>query len=156
MSNYLDDYGVAEARREKILKRAVVGAIVLAAAGGLLYWQFKDFREEKQIKTFFELVRAKDYQSAYVMWGCTAEKPCRQYSFEKFMEDWGPKNSHGDVSSARMGSTRSCDDGIIQPLNIGDEEILLWVNRSDRVLSYAPWPVCTPRLPPGSTPSPTG
>ena len=47
MSNYLDDYGVRDARRELILKRAILALVVLAAVGGLLYWKFKDYREER-------------------------------------------------------------------------------------------------------------
>jgi hypothetical protein len=155
MSDYLDHYGVDEARRERFLKRAVVAVIVVAALGGLLYWKFKDYREERQITAFFELLRKQDYQAAYSMWGCTQQAPCQQYSFEKFMEDWGPGNSRGDLSSVRLGGTRSCPDGVIQTMTLGEEEIWLWVGRSDHILSYAPWPVCQPHLPPG-TDKPTG
>ena len=88
MSNYLDDYGVRDARRELILKRAILALVVLAAVGGLLYWKFKDYREERQIKTFLELLQKKDYHGAYALWGCTEQKPCPQYSLQKFMEDW--------------------------------------------------------------------
>ena len=155
MSSFLDDYGVRDARREIILKRIVIVVVVIACAAGLLYWEFRDYREERQIKAFFDLLQKQDYQAAYAMWGCTAEEPCRQYSFEKFMEDWGPRNTRGAVSSARLGSTHSCASGVIQTLSIGDEEILLWVNRSDHILSFAPWPVCTPHLPP-TTANPSG
>ncbi|MCW5979883.1 MAG: hypothetical protein KIT09_17515 [Bryobacteraceae bacterium] len=155
MSHYLDEYGVAEARRERLLKRGLAVAAILAAAGGLAYWQFKDFREERQVRAFFELLQKQDYRAAYALWGCTEENPCPQYSFEKFMEDWG-QNAAANVSAFRLGGSRSCPDGLIQTVTAGDEEIHLWVNRSDHVLSFAPWPVCHPRLPPETATSPSG
>lgn len=155
MSSYLDDYGVRDARREHILKRIVIAVVVIAAVSGLLYWKFKDYREERQISTFFDLIHKQDYKAAYAMWGCTEEKPCRQYSFEKFMEDWGPGKS-GKAVSMKVGETHACASGLIQTVNVGDEEVWLWVNRSDHVLSFAPWPVCNPHLPPDAAKSPTG
>jgi hypothetical protein len=151
MSSYLDNYGVRDARREAIVKRLVLVVVALAVVGGALYWIFRDYREERQVKTFLELLRKKDYYAAYAMWGCTSEQPCPQYSLQNFMEDWG-----GDISSVHLEGKRSCAAGLIQTLRLRDEEIWLWVNRSDRVLSFAPWPVCNPHLPPGSTESPSG
>ena len=55
---------------------------------------------------------------------------------------------YGDIATASLGGKRSCKAGIIQTLEFGnEEEVLLWVNRSDKVLSYAPWQYCNPRLP---------
>lgn len=148
MSSYLDQYGAAEIRRERMVKRLVISALVVASAAGVLYWRFKDYREERQVKTFFQLLREQNYQAAYELWGCTTEQPCPQYSFDKFLEDWGPASAHGNISVARVTSTRSCEGGIIQTLRFGpNDEIWLWVDRSKRTLGYAPWPVCNPRVP---------
>jgi hypothetical protein len=148
MSSYLDQYGVREIRRERLVKRLAISLLVLAAAAGAVYWYFRDYREERQVRTFLQLLREQNYQAAYELWGCTNDQPCPQYSFDKFLEDWGPAAAHGNIAAARVGSTRSCEGGIIQTLRFGpNDEIWLWVDRSNRNLGYAPWPVCNPRVP---------
>lgn len=156
MASFLDQYGVEEERRARILKRIAVAVLVLALGGGAAYWRFRDYREERQVKRFLELLRHQNYQAAYELWGCTAEHPCREYSFEKFLEDWGPKAPHGDIAAARLAGKRSCEGGIIQTLRFGpNDEVWLWVDRANRNLGYAPWPVCNPRIPiPRGTPAP--
>lgn len=148
MSSYLDQYGVGEIRRERLVKRLAMFLLVLTAAAAAVYWYFRDYREERQVRTFLQLLREQNYQAAYELWGCTADQPCPQYSFDKFLEDWGPASAHGNIAAARVGSTRSCEGGIIQTLRFGpNDEIWLWVDRSNRNLGYAPWPVCDPRVP---------
>ena len=57
---------------------------------------FHNYREERQVKSFFGLLGAHDYKAAYALFGCTDAKPCRYYPFDKFMEDWGPnERPHG-------------------------------------------------------------
>src|SRR5690348_1870653 len=90
MAGYLDNYGAGDERREKIIKTAIVSAVVLVLAGAILYALFHNYPEERQAKRFFELLRAKDYKSAYSLWGCTDDKPCRDYPMTEFMKDWGP------------------------------------------------------------------
>jgi hypothetical protein len=68
--------------------------------------------------------------------------------FDKFLEDWGPKNSRGDIQAARIVKTRSCDTGVIYTLEYGKQDpLLLWVERKDHALGFAPWPACDPRMP---------
>lgn len=155
MSAYLDGYGVDDARRERIVKRFILIAVILAVVGGLLYWKFRNFREERQTKTFLELLQKQDFRGAYTLWGCTEDQPCPEYSFEKFLEDWAPGGAYGDVSSARITRTRSCQAGIIQTLEFGqDDDVLLWVARSDKVIGFAPWPSCNPRFSPSEVQGP--
>jgi hypothetical protein len=148
MSNFLDDYGVAEARRGRILKFILVALLVLVVAGGALYFSFRNYREQKQAKMFLNLLRDRRYEQAYRLWGCTPASPCRDYSFEKFLEDWGPDSPHADLARMEVVHTRSCSQGIIQILRFGqDDEVRLWVSRGDLTLGFAPWPICDPRIP---------
>jgi|SRR5947209_4363802 len=146
MSGYLEAYGSDEerkARRATLIKRGVLLVLFLAIAGGLGYTLFKNYSEERIIKTFLEDLRKQDYQSAYGLWGCTASKPCRDYSFSKFMDDWGPKGPHADVSNARIGLSQSCGTGVILRVDYkGAEPVPLWVERGSRTISFAPWPEC--------------
>lgn len=148
MPGYLDQYGVKEERREKIIKRIALVVISVAILAIVLYFLFRNYREERQVAQFLELLRQKDYHAAYRMWGCTPEQPCRDYAFDKFMEDWGPKTDHGDAALAKVSKTRSCSNGVIFTLEFSKgDPALLWVERKDKLLGFAPWPVCNPRMP---------
>ena len=148
MSGFLDEYGVVEARRERIIKRVLLVGVIVAVVAGGFYLKFHNYREEHRLKTFLNLLETKDYAAAYALWGCTVAKPCPSYSFEKFLQDWGPKSPHAGISVARLTKTYSCADGIIQTLSFGKgNDVWLWVSRNDYTISYAPWPTCHPRLP---------
>jgi hypothetical protein len=148
MSGYLDEFGVADARRENIVKRLILVAVVLVSVGGILYFQFRNWREERLLNSFRELLEKKDYPSAYGLWGCSEAEPCPDYSYEKFLEDWGPESLYPDVNASEVIRTRTCDEGIIQTWRFGeDDEIYLYVDSDERVISFAPWGTCRPRLP---------
>jgi len=83
----LDQYGAGDARREKIVKTLAISFLALVAAGGALFFIFHNYREEHQVKEFFNHLAAHDYKAAYALFGCTDTKPCRDYGSEKFMED---------------------------------------------------------------------
>lgn len=148
MTGFLDSYGAGVERREKIVKRLVLGGLAALAIAVTLYFVFRNWGEDRQARLFLDLLKKQDYQSAYQLWGCTPAAPCRDYRFERFMEDWGPKSPHGNVAAARIAKTRSCAGGVIYTLEYGkDDSLLLWVGRQDKVLGYAPWPSCNPRMP---------
>lgn len=152
MASYLEEYGEREARRQRTVRSIVrisAAVFVLAIALALLYrFYLRDYRERRQLEAFYELLRKQDYAAAYRLWGCSVEKPCPQYSYEKFLEDWGPQSAYRDIAAARVTDTRSCEDGLIQTLRFSPkDEVWLWVDRASRTIGYAPWPVCRPRVP---------
>ena len=149
MSGYLDEYGVTDARRENVVKKIVLAAVIAVVIGGILYFTFRNFREEGQLASFQNLLEAKSYPDAYALWGCTVEAPCPNYTYEKFLEDWGPESDYADLSRLTIEQTRSCKEGIIQTWKFAeDDELWLYVERADRVISFAPWPMCNPRYAP--------
>ena len=145
MPGYLDQYGAGEEQREMKIKIAVLALISLLIVGGVFYWFFKNYRQEKQARYFFELLEKHDYKSAYALWGCTDDKPCRDYPFTEFMKDWGPQSAHADLASYRISKSRSCGSGVILTVDFdkGPQE-KLWVERSDLVLGFSPLPGCPP------------
>ena len=148
MGSYLQTYGVEDARRGRAIKAILLIAgvlFVLVVAG---YFFFHNFPERQKVKRFLSEINAHDYKAAYAMWGCTDAHPCPQYAFNKFLEDWGPQSKHADIAAAKLAKTKSCDTGIIQFVEFpGNDEVQLWVERRDKVLGFAPWPVCNPRMP---------
>ena len=147
MSGYMDDYGAADARREKIRNRIILGLVAVLVVGGGLYFTFRNYKEKGQVTNFVQLLNEQKFKEAYATWGCTDAAPCRYYPFERFMEDWGPESTH-KVAQLKVGRARSCDEGIIQVIEFpGEADVLLFVNSSDLSIGYAPWPVCNPRIP---------
>jgi hypothetical protein len=146
VSLVLEGYGEADASRAALKKRFVLGVLGLAIAGAALYYVFRDYREQSRVTEFVDHLRARRYAAAYGQWGCTVEQPCRDYSYERFLEDWGPKSVAADVTNVRIGPKRSCPDSVIQTLELGGkEQVLLLVDRSSGTLGFSPWPVCRPR-----------
>lgn len=152
MAGYLEGYGVGEERRERIVKRLVISAIVLVIGAIAMYFLFRTWPARHQANAFLDALRQHDYQTAYRLWGCA--QPCKDYSFEKFMEDWGPKSGFANAASASVKRTRYCDSGVIVTLNSPQgSEVPLWYERHDGTLGFAPWPVCAPHIPaPTATP----
>jgi len=169
MAEFLEGYGVADARRARIFWRLVIAGAVVAALGLTLYFVFRTWPAKRQVNQFVELLRKKDYQGAYRLWGCAApDSPCRDYTFEKFLEDWGPKGPYADAAGAQVKSIpartchpdfwetlknlaahavgeRGCDcgPGVIHALSFPNgEEVRLRYERKDSTLGTAPWPVC--------------
>ena len=147
MAGYLETYRSGEERREKILKWGALALLVLLILGVILYFQFRDYSEEKRIQQFLSSLEQKDYKKAYSFWGCTFEAPCRDYNFDRFMEDWGPSSKHANIAAAKLTAKKSCGPGIIQYVQFPSEEVQLWVERKNQTLGFAPWPICSPRMP---------
>lgn len=144
---YLDDYGSRDVRRERLIKRLALLALAVSALSVTAYFLLRDREEKRQITRFFELLAEKNYKAAYALWGCTDEHPCREYSFERFMEDWGPQSENARAGQPKLGKKKSCKSGIIQFVQYpGRPEIALWVERKDKTIGFAPWPVCNPQM----------
>ena len=145
MAGYLANYGAGDEQREKLIRRLIIAAAVVVVAGGILYYFLKDFRQERQTRSFFALLEKREYQAAYELWGCTEAKPCRDYPFKDFMEDWGPKSARAEVGTYHIKKSRSCGSGVIVTVDFGkNQQEKLWVERDDLTIGFSPWPGCPP------------
>jgi hypothetical protein len=148
MSGFFESYRSGEAEREKRRWRVVLYVALALIAAATLYFVFRNYRETRQAKLFFELLGKKDYAAAYALWGCSEKSPCRDYVMTKFMEDWGPSSPHANLSAMKITKTRGCSAGVIVEADFGTAQPdYLWVDRKTKYLGFAPWPVCNPRLP---------
>jgi hypothetical protein len=147
MAGYMDGYGVEDARREKIRNRVAIALVVLLVVGVTLYFLFRNYKEEQQLKAFFNYLRNNDYAAAYTLWGCTVDNPCRDYKYESFMEDWGPAGAYSKLDAMEVVRTRSCVGSVIQNLTISGQEVDLIVHRDSLLIGFSPWKLCDPRLP---------
>lgn len=151
MAGFLDEYGVADARRTRLIKYTVLGVAIAAILGTSAFYFFRNRSEERVVDNFLAALKNKDYQGAYAMWGCTPQTPCRYYSPERFTEDWGPAGLYKDPGKMRIEHIDTCganpqafgDTGVVFNITYpGGDEIGLWVERKTKILSYAPWPRC--------------
>ena len=111
-------------------------------SGASAYWFLKNWREERQAKRFFELLARQDYKTAYALWGCTDQAPCRDYPLDAFLKDWGPQSGRGNPAGFHVVKSRSCGSGVILTVETGKEEERLWVERKNLTLGFSPLPGC--------------
>ncbi len=146
MAGYLEAYGAGEEQRERLIKRILLwggGALLVALT---LFFLFRNWSEERVVKHFFALLRQKDYQQAYALFGCTPDHPCKYYSPEQFTSEWGPGSPYADVSSIKIEHEDSCGNGVVFDVESPHAEpIGLFVDRATHTLSYAQAPRCPGR-----------
>jgi hypothetical protein len=138
---YLTNYGVTDARREKRFFR--VAAIVIGSAllGTFLYYYFRTFYDERQVKDFLAMLARKDYKAAYAKFGCPQE--CRDYKFTRFLEDFGEKSSFAEIDRVKITLAEPCGNrGWISVKHPQHAEIGLSVDPNDRTVTFAPEARC--------------
>jgi hypothetical protein len=145
--SYLEAYGAAEENRSqkvRVVRNVLLGTVAALILGVVLFVVFRNFSQERQIKKFVQLLQAHNYAEAYAMWGCSEAHPCPEYPFAKFQEDWGPKSPHADESTAHIALSQACGSGVVLRLDYkgGEDAVPLFVERSNDVISFAPWAEC--------------
>lgn len=143
MSDYLSTYGVQEAKREKRWKIAIWSILIIATVWTSAYFFFRTYFEKQTMDRFLALLKERNYPAAYEMWGCTKQKPCRDYAFEKFLEDWGPGSLWSDPHYAEIAKVRYCGDTVIFNMFIKGDDVNLVVNKATQEIGFAPWATCT-------------
>ncbi len=137
---YFDEYGQADARRERFFKILVAALLISVAFGFLYYVFFRNWREEWQARRFLNALQAGEYQDAYQYWGCSVEEPCRLYPYDEFLEDWGPESPLGRVEGFSLGHSYTQRSGVIIALEInGQEHPNLWVDGETKVVGFYPY-----------------
>ena len=118
-------------RRKKILLVAIPLAVILS---GYFYFEFKNFPEEHAVSRFMEALEQKDYQHAYQLW-----QPSKYYSFGAFSQDWGPKGEQGEVHDFKITNSHEQGSGVLVDIRLnGQKDIALWVEKSNKSLSFPP------------------
>jgi hypothetical protein len=141
MSSYLQGYGVGEERRNRIVKRIILSFVAALVLAWALYLIFQNYTEKQLVKQFLAEVNARNYQKAYVDWGCTAQTPCPNYSYSRFLEDWGPEKKIG--SPWKIASIDGCKSFVTVNVQADGAELQsLAVERGSHLVSYAPAPEC--------------
>jgi hypothetical protein len=141
MAGYLDQYGVTDARRERLRGRVIIWGVLVVIAGTLAFFYFRNFTEERAIDRFLTLLKEQKYSDAYRLW--ETPESARFYPPEKFSEDWGPAGGYRNTATLQIREVDSCDTGVVFDMAYpGADDFGLWVERKSKIISFAPWPRC--------------
>jgi hypothetical protein len=146
MASYLEGYGAGEEQRERLIKRTVLwgGGAIIVAVGAFVI--LRNWSEEQVVKHFFALLKDKEYQQAYALFGCTPDHPCKYYSPAQFTSEWGPSSPYADPSTIHIDHVDSCGNGVVFDVESPKTEgVGLFVDRETHTLSYAQAPRCPGR-----------
>ncbi len=146
MAGYLDNYGAGDDTRSRIVKKAALYTVIAAVVVLAAFLFFHNRTETNRVREFLSQIRSQNYQQAYQMWGCTPQTPCRDYAFQKFMEDWGPQGRYPDPNATRLTTVDSCGTGVVVTIEYPNAEPFgLYVDRQKKDIGFAPWPRCPGR-----------
>jgi len=160
MAGYLDQYGEGHEQRSKRARYLYIGLGVAALLilFGLdlvprplnplfaVYSRILTLKHKAAVQQFVSLVQKNDYPAAYAMWGCADAKPCRDYPYAKFLEDWGPKSSTPQIASFDIQRRQICGTGVIVTVDInGNRQVRFWLEGNEMTIGYSPWTVCPDR-----------
>ena len=125
---------VAE-RRKRYLITGLVFAVLLS---GYLYYQFKNYPEERQARRFFAALQRQEYPEAYRIW---QPAPTSSYTYKDFLQDWGQDGYeiHGPVQNFHVTGSTARGSGVVVRVQVNrNRNIPLWVEKKDKTLSFPP------------------
>jgi hypothetical protein len=143
--------GDSEEPKSKLRRYVVTGlilAIFLALGIGYL---LRYYTEKKTVEQFLTALAAGNTEEAYRTWKAQAS-----YTYQDFLQDWGPQGYYGPVKSFRVEAAEKLKgaSGVIVVVAVSpygkfpDEkdaeknrytkEVRIWVERRDQSLSFPP------------------
>jgi hypothetical protein len=133
-----------ERKRNRTIIVVVVVVLVLAGAA----WWFRYWPEERIVGKFFGLLQKQDFNTAYAIWMRDPDwqqHPDRYklYPFKDFYRDWGPGGEWGVIKTQKVFGASTCPGGgtgVVVDVVVNDrtEHAQVWVEKSDKTLSYPP------------------
>jgi hypothetical protein len=138
-------YNPAKERRRRV-KILVILAVAIALAFVIYlnrYWP-----EEHVVDKFFNALEKKDYKAAYSIWMHDPgweQHPDKytRYTYDEFYKDWGPGGEWGIIQTHKIDGSVSPKDGsgvvVVAQVNERSERARIWVEKSDKSLSFSPY-----------------
>jgi hypothetical protein len=148
MAGYLDQYGAGEERRNRIIIRSIIALVTIIIVSALAWYLLLNHREEGIAKQFVAALKRGDTQGAYKIWNCAAADTCRDYTYEKFLRDWGPGPNGPDLRSIGLTDSEECNGGVMLTMRVNATRTeQLWIDRGGNSISFAPYPICPQQIP---------
>ena len=156
-----------EEPKSKTLRYAVTGvAFAILLAVGLWWFVFRLWGEKRAATKFLDTLAAGNTERAYCLWklgdACKNQpaseisKSGQSYSYQDFLEDWGPAGYYGPVKGYGIETAQlpSGASGVIVVVRVSPfapfpeegnaekqrklKEVRIWVESSDKSLSFPP------------------
>ncbi len=148
--------GTSEDPGAKKRRYAIMAATAVVLGALAIYWLifgYLHMPERKAASHFFDTLCAGNTELAYKLW-----QPSHAYEYKDFLDDWGPSGMYGPVKSYQIESVNAPTkggSGVIvvaevspfapfpDPNDIAktrsNKEVRIWVESSDKSLSYPPF-----------------
>ncbi len=121
-------------RWERRKRRLLVAALAVLVAAPLLYYELKNWPEERATERFLTALQHEDYPLAYQLW-----KPAPSYRYQDFLRDWGKESEYGKITSFKIKKSHERGSGVVVTALINHREARIWVEMSDKSLSFPPF-----------------
>ncbi len=135
-------YDPAKAKRNRLIIAGVAFGILLAV---YLYFQFRNWPEERVVNKFFQALEVRDYEKAYSIWMNDPNwkqhpNAHPRYKYGDFYLDWGPGGEYGLIKSHKIDGTKRTGSGVVVVVTVNErtQKARFWVERSDKTMSYPP------------------
>ncbi len=144
------------AARKKRIRIIAIAAIVVVL--GILLWQLRYWPEEHVVDQFFDALQQQNFEKAYGVWMHDPDwknhpQQYDRYSFQNFMQDWGPggewgiiKSHHVDGSAIPSGGNGSPfikgSSGVVVVVTVNErvaDKAHIWVQKADKTLGFSPY-----------------
>lgn len=148
MAGYLDQYGAGEERRNRIIIRSILTVLTVVVLFTLGWYLLLNHHQESIVKSFVAALKRGDTQGAYRIWGCPQASSCRDYTFDKFMKDWGPGPDGPDMAVIGLTDSEECNSAVMLTLRVNSKRSeQLWLDKGNDMISFAPFPICPQQIP---------
>ena len=140
-----------EVKPHKSHAMAITLGAVFIALVVVLYFAFRYYPEKKAAEHFFDALVAGDTDKAYALW-----KPSANYKMKDFLSDWGPQGYYGPIKSYKIMRSMTPQKSTLVEVDVAispfapfpdssdadksrkTKEVRLWVQPSDKSLSFPP------------------
>ena len=140
------EYDPAQERKRR---NRIISAVVLLVLLAFLGWWLRYWPEERVADHFFDALQKQDYETAYGIWMHDPQwrqHPNRyqKYPYNEFYQDWGPGGEWGLIKSHKIyaaGMPPGGGSGIVVDVTVNDraQRARVWVERSDKTMSFSPY-----------------
>jgi hypothetical protein len=134
-------------KAQKRTRRIISAIVIVLVVAGLVWWN-RYLPERLVVGHFFGALQRQDYNTAYGIWMHDPEwqqhpQKYTKYPFNEFYRDWGPGGEWGLIKTQKIYSESTCPgggSGVVVDVIVNDrtEHAQVWVEKSDRTLSYPP------------------
>lgn len=142
----MDAQQVDEAR-DRRRRMWIIVAVLLGLIAVWLAYHYRNYPQRHAVDQFFAAVQKQDYEAAYGVWFHDPNwkqhtGQYAKYPFNDFYRDWGTGGEWGLVKTYSVDCSLSPGGGsgvIVQvTVNKRAEHAYLWVEKSDRTMSFSP------------------